>query len=209
MKVKIGNFPTWWGPYQIANLLQYVGVSEDRCHEIGGWLADKTPLSTVCEWIHSKRKRTMTVKLDYWDTWNMDTTLAIIVLPMLKQLKATKHGSPSVADEDVPEHLRSTNAPPKENEWDTDAFWHDRWTWVLDEMIWTFEQLHPDYDWEQQFHTGEIDITFEDSADGDGFVMARGPNDTHKFDSEGYAAHSARIDKGLVLFGKYFRALWD
>ena len=38
----------------------------------------------------------------------MDHTLANIILPMLKQLQATKHGSPMVDIEDVPEELRIT-----------------------------------------------------------------------------------------------------
>ena len=48
------------------------------------------------------------VHIDRWDTWSMDYTLAHIVLPMLRQLKETKHGSPEVDDADVPEELRST-----------------------------------------------------------------------------------------------------
>jgi len=35
------------------------------------------------------------VQIDPWDTWNMDHTLAYIILPMLIQLKETKHGYPS------------------------------------------------------------------------------------------------------------------
>ena len=50
----------------------------------------------------------------------MDHTLAMIIVPMLKQLKETKHGAPFVDDEDVPEELKSTSAPAKENDWDTD-----------------------------------------------------------------------------------------
>ena len=38
------------------------------------------------------------VKIDYWDTWSMDHTLSYIIVPMLKQLKATKHGAPYVDD---------------------------------------------------------------------------------------------------------------
>ena len=55
------------------------------------------------------------VKIDYYDTWSMDHTLADIILPMLQQLKASKHGAPYVDDQDVPEELRSTSAPPREN----------------------------------------------------------------------------------------------
>jgi len=64
------------------------------------------------------------VFLDKWDSFNADHTIALIVAPLLQQLKLTKHGSGMVDDEDVPEELRSTSAPPKENEWDTDANLH-------------------------------------------------------------------------------------
>jgi hypothetical protein len=90
------------------------------------------------------------VRIDRWDTWSMDSTLAAIVLPMLRQLQDTKHGAPHVDDEDVPEVLRSTAAEPKENEWDTDSNHFLRWDWVLDEMIWAFEQKVAD-DAEGQF----------------------------------------------------------
>jgi hypothetical protein len=139
----------------------------------------------------------------------MDGTLSIIILPMLKQLKETKHGSPFVDDEDVPEHLRSTAAQPKENEWDTDSLFHDRWEWVMNELIWTFEQLQPDYDWESQYHSGKYDAVFEQLENDMGYRAVYGPNNTHVFDSEGYKKHDERIQRGLILFGKYYRGLWD
>ena len=36
----------------------------------------------------------------------MDRTLAHIIIPMLKQLKETKHGSAMVDDEDLPPHMQ-------------------------------------------------------------------------------------------------------
>ncbi|CAB4129951.1 hypothetical protein UFOVP116_195 [uncultured Caudovirales phage] len=210
MRVHIGGYRDWIGPYQIADLLQYVGVSEERCHSIGERLA-ATPLNTLCEWIHKHKKQKVKVHIDRYDTWSMDSTLALIVLPMLKQLRDTKHGAPFVDDEDVPAgvNLRASEAPAKEHEWDTDANHFKRWDWVLDEMIWAFEQLHPDSDWEAQYHSGEHDIQFEPIANSDLMRMVTGPKDTHKFDSEGYTAHSKRIDAGLRLFGAYYRNLWD
>jgi hypothetical protein len=76
----------------------------------------------------------------------MDTTLAHIILPMLKQLNKVKHGAPNVDDEDVPEELKSTSAPPKEDVWDTDANHFKRWDWVMNEMIWAFEYKLKDTD---------------------------------------------------------------
>jgi hypothetical protein len=163
------------------------------------------------------------VKIDKWDTWSMDSTLSPIILPMLKQLKQTKHGSPYVEDADVPARLRSKPLPippsnlnknPDVHKISEDPKLHRRWDWVLDEMIWTFEQLC-DEDNDSQFHTGEHDIEWVPSKvlDAKGkpltYHMAKGPNDTSKFDKKGYTKHHERIDNGLKLFGKYFRALWD
>jgi hypothetical protein len=58
---------------------------------------------------------------------------------MLKQLKETKHGAPFVDDEDVPEELKSTSAPPKKDDWDVDDNHFKRWDYVMDEMIYAFE----------------------------------------------------------------------
>jgi hypothetical protein len=148
------------------------------------------------------------VKIDKWDTWSMDSTLTPIILPMLQQLKQSKHGAPFVEDEDVPEDLRSTSAPAKEHDWDTDDNHFKRWDWVIDQMIWSFEELNKD-DWEKQFYSGESDIQWlEDEATGHS-IMEHGPNHTYKWDKDGYMKHNERIQNGLVLFGKYFRNLWD
>ena len=76
----------------------------------------------------------------------MESTLSYIIIPMLKQLKETKHGSPSVDNIDVPKGLHSYSVPGKENESEIDDNWHDRWDWVLDEMIWAFEQINEDWE---------------------------------------------------------------
>lgn len=125
-------------------------------------------------------------------------------------MRETKHGSPCVPDDLVPEELKSTSASPTEHEWDIDDNWHLRWEWVLDQMIWSFQQI-VDGDWEDQFHTGELDIRWEPvEVNGhDLYEMTRGPNDTSHFDAEGHRAYSDRIDNGLKLFGIFFRSLWD
>jgi hypothetical protein len=157
------------------------------------------------------------VKIDRWDTWSMDSTLAAIVLPMLRQLQSTKHGAPLVDDDDVPEHLRSTAAEPKENEWDIDSNHFSRWDWVVGEMIYAFEKKNQD-DWASEFHSGEIDMLWV-PVDADGnevakgehkyMQMKRGPNDTHVYDEEGAKKVQDRISNGFRLFGKYYEGLWD
>ncbi|NBP02680.1 MAG: hypothetical protein EBU90_21685 [Proteobacteria bacterium] len=157
------------------------------------------------------------VKIDRWDTWSMDSTLAHIILPMLKQLRDTKHGAPLVEDEDVPDELKSTSAPPKENEYDVDDNHFKRWDWVLDEMIFAFEHLVDD-SWQDAYSSGEFDI-IHIPVDADGnevpkaeaklFKMGHGPNHTYKCDYEGIAKVEMRMQNGFRLFGRYYRNLWD
>jgi hypothetical protein len=118
---------------------------------------------------------------------------------MLMQLQATKHGAPFTDDEDVPEHLRSTSAPPRENEWDTDANHFARWDWILDEMIWSFAQELRDDD----------EAEFYDHSESDKETDFNESISKLKVDREGLEAHQKRKANGFRLFGKYYQALWD
>lgn len=182
------------------------------------WSDYLTPVSRaiqwVLDWVHPEIN---IVKIHKSDTWSMDHTLTPIILPMLKQLKATKHGSPFVDDEDVPDHLKSTAAPPKENDWDTDDNHHDRWDWVMSEMIFAFEHKADD-SWQDEFRSGNIDfVSVPIDRDGnevpkgehDYYRMDRGPNDTYVCDYDGMRVVELRIQNGFRLFGKYFQSLWD
>lgn len=223
MRVDIGKHINWVGPYQLAEKILFWmpkydenGHRNETVHKFGRWLAkDKnenpTWLTNLCEWIHSKRSRRVKIRVDAYDTWDADSTMAMIILPLLEQLHATKHGSGFVDDSDVPDGLglRSTEAPPRENKWDTDDNFSKRYDWVMCEIIWTFRQLHPDCDWEAKFHSGEHDLNFEQIEGSENYQLVKGPKDTHQFDAEGHAKYSARIDNGLRLFGKYYRSLWD
>lgn len=182
------------------------------------WSDRLAPISRAIQWVGQRiYPRIEYVKIDRYDTWSMDHTLAHIVLPMLRQLKETKHGAPFVDDEDVPEHLRSTAAPAKENEYDTDANHFLRWDWVMGEMIFAFE-CKVDDSWEDQFRSGEIDFVSV-PVDIDGNVvpkgehthyrMDRGPKDTYQCDYEGMKLVQQRISNGFRLFGKYYEGLWD
>lgn len=201
MKVYIGPYKKWWGPYQLAELIPF--ISENTQDKIGDWLS-KTWVNTVCEWFYSKNERNIKVRIDKYDTWNMDNTLALIILPMLKQLKETKHGSPSVDDEDVPEHMRHGG--------DDDNWVHYRWEWVLNEMIWAFEQELDD-EWEDQFVHGESDVEWiivsGKEEDDSALYEMKQKNPNYWVDREGIKEYNDRINNGFRLFGKYYRGLWD
>ena len=148
------------------------------------------------------------IKIDTWDAWSLDHTLSPIILPILKELKRIKHGAPHVDDEDVPPKLRANrdtrykgNADPdlhKIND-DVDKKFFKRFDYILDEMIWTFEQLSMD-DHEGQFYDHNKSRNIKDINKS---VRAI------RVDRVGLRKHNERINNGLRLFGKYYRTLWD
>jgi hypothetical protein len=214
VKVVIGPYRSWIGPYQIAEALCFwvkdtkdefgIRAKPEWVHNFGTWLAENKDgsdswLTKACQWIDKKKKRQVYVRIDKFDTWGMDHTLALIVLPMLYQLKATKQGSPQVDDFDCPQSLWSTHAKPRENEWDTDEFWHQRWEYVLGEMIWAFEQYQKDDDTNEFYDHSKVDNN--------------APLETQvhqiEVDREALNHHEHRKRQALKLFGKYYQALWD
>lgn len=157
-----------------------------------------------------RKQRKIKVHIDPYDCWGADHTLALIILPVLKMLKEKKQGSAMVDDEDVPEGqgLRSTEAPPFK-EWETDDNIHKRWDYVMDKMIWAFEQI-VDEDAEDQFHHGTIDFQSVPSKTNPHVSeWVKGPNDTWQWDREGQEKWQKEINEGLRLFGKYYQGLWD
>ena len=158
------------------------------------------------------------VKIDFYDTWSMDSTLAPIILPMLKQLRDTKHGSPQVDPDDLPEYMRTTDT----GDWDSQRVFdfyneeqpdgydvHKKWDWVLNEMIFAFEHLVDD-EWENEFSSGVMDHIFVPCPDNPKLsTMENGPNHTYVCDYDGIQKVNERIGNGLRMFGKYFRHLWD
>lgn len=226
MKIYISNYRNHWiSPYTIIEYI-FFWTDWSKCGRNKGVIADKDyvnhpkwvdkladriePISTairvVLDFIHPPINY---VKIDRWDTWSMDHTLAHIILPMLKQLDKEKHGAPYTNDEDVPEYLRSHMAQPKENEWDTDSLHFMRWDWILAEMIWAFEQKLKDDD-ESQFYDHSVYEKDDGKTNFDQFFkdISDGVKRT-KVDEEGLKAHQERKANGFRLFGKYYQNLWD
>ncbi len=202
MKVYLSKYRYHWiSPYTVLEKVFFWREINYDEPIIDKWSDRLTPIcqgiQKVLDFIHPKINY---VKIDRWDTWSMDYTLSFIIVPMLKQLTETKHGAPFVDDEDVPEELKSTSAPPKENDWDTDENHFKRWDWALNEMIWAFEQ---------NIDTNSEDKFF-DHAEWDEKEKDFGKN-LHKIkiDQPGLKAHQDRKANGFRLFGKYYQGLWD
>lgn len=119
------------------------------------------------------------ITIHNWDTWSMDHTLSYIIVPMLIQLKDTKHGAPNVDNDDVPEELRMPDGWKETHyniDGETDEQFFNRWDWILDEMIWAFTYKRDNFD-------SLLDNNRE--------------------------AVQARMSNGFRLFGKYYENLWD
>lgn len=222
MKVFIGKYPTHRTLYLHTRKMKIFG--EDQESFLAPWFERWNSFIDRHEYLNDwfmkifnwRQDKIQYIKIDPYDTWSLDSSLALIIAPALRQLKKNKHGAPAVDDEDVPENIRSTSAKPKENDYDVDEFHFDRWDYVLDEMIFAFETITTD--WEHQFHSGEPDFNFialdENSEElpegkvGKYYKMVRGENDTWKFDFDGYNAMLSRMKNGFRLFGKYYMGLW-
>lgn len=192
MKVYINNYRNHWiSPYVILEKVFF--WREIDYHEpiIEKWAKRLEPISLglqkVLDIIHPKIDY---VKIDKWDTWSMDSTLARIILPMLRQLKATSIGVPQVDNKDLPKELHKNESLEDQVK---------RWDYVIDEMIWAFEQVYDPKGEGEFFDDSEVDKS-EDLMSQIGKL---------KYDEKGLRAYYKRIDNGLLLFGKYFRALWD
>jgi hypothetical protein len=219
MKVVIGPYKNWIGPYQIAEMLCWwvpkvkdpmdiIARKPDWVHDFGTWLAndkngEDSKLTKLCQWVESKRKRQIYIRIDKYDSWSADHTIALIAVPLLKQLQLSKHGAPNVDDEDVPEGLglRSyeTDKLPK-SEYDVDENHFKRWDWVLSEIIWALEQKTSD-NWEAQFYS-KVDPDLK-TKDFDAQMA------NTVIDMAGMEAWQQRKTRGYKLFGKYYENLWD
>jgi len=129
--------------------------------------------------------RTVFIHVDDYDAWEAYHTIATIIVPILKRLRYIKIGSGFVENKDVPEKLRA----PKDfdfNSGEMDKHFHSRFSYVLDEMIWAFEQELTDWDLEfsEKYHERYWE-NFE------------------------YLEHVKRMENGRRLFAKYFQNLWD
>ena len=194
MKVYLGPFKNYIGPYQIADAIFFwtkrTGIYADEpeiynrwdykaAEKLGDWLY-KSWIGKFCNWLESKRERKIKVRIDQYDTWNVDSTLAYVIHPLLVKLKEQHHGYSNIDPEDAP-HI----GMGEKDDYGLDSKAEERWNWVLDEMIWTFKHYNDD-EYKELYYLidGEIDT-----------------DNMKKLDD--------RVKNGLRLFGKYYQALWS
>lgn len=166
-------------------------------------------------------RRKVEVRIDAYDTWSFDNTLAYIIYPALLQLKNTKHGVPGEIVSDVGgESYSAQDSFDFYKETHDEAFNEacKKWDEILDKMIWSFQQLCMD-DYSSKYHHGKSNYDFVESPtlfpnpitgkmEKTFQIVDKNPEE-HFFDAKGLQLHEDRIQEGLELFGKYYRSLWD
>jgi len=165
-------------------------------------------------------ERKINIEIERFDTYSVDHTLAMIIYPMLLQLRENKQGVPNefceVGGADYEQQDSFDFYKETYDEcWKIGA---DRWDEVLDKMIWAFAQLL-DEDWEDNYRFGkakfswkETDRLFPNPITGvmePTYQMIDDNPGQHWTDYAGIKMHNDRIQEGLDLFGKYYRNLWD
>jgi len=122
------------------------------------------------------------------DTWSMDWTISKYILPRLKRFKKINNGYPN--------EFKSIK----------------EWNGVIDDMIFSFNAIA------NQIETPMDDclvINFDKDYEKDekgNTIIRFNPNKEQKIALKKYKKESKilndKIQKGLDLFGKYFRGLW-
>lgn len=228
MKVNIGPYTSdiipvnrWEKRYEMWRSNKYYLDEEDYTwyDKIVMGFFDKfeTLVRPLNRWSNN-RKRKVKVHIDYYDIWSADHTLAMIIAPTLKKLKEHQHGHPNVDNEDVPEELRMNDSDRERLEHDgsVDDNHVARWNYVLDEMIWAFEQHACSDDGDNQYYhnVDQLDMVFTPikgkKASELSFNHQKDPTKPKYWvDREGLKKHHERKRNGVRLFAKYYEALWD
>lgn len=189
MRINIGPYPDWIGPYQIAQKILFWKdkYEDDIVHDFGKFLAEDkngnpSMLNRFCNWVDRKKKRKIKIKIDPYDTWNVDSTLSPVIHAILVEFVKDVPSTASVDREDVPEELHSTYGEYNESDGGfSTQYSHEAWLYVLNEMIYAF-----DPEWDKKYGFGSDSYTYAN-----------------------YNEHAKRQQKGYELFGKYFSRIWN
>lgn len=159
------------------------------------WFCDvcQTFLNYTINQYLDRKSRRIEIKIDGYDIWSADHTIATIVHPLLVELKEKKMGVPSVDVEDIPEELKEAAIKEHNKQHGDEAFedyvWSEiAWNAILDKMIFSMEAI-------------KNSEKFEDDV----YTKVKSHQERKKL----YMEHDKKVREGTILFGKYFRCLWD
>lgn len=130
----------------------------------------------------SKKPQKIQVRIDRWDTFSLDTTLAQIIHPALIKFKEERVKVPGVPmlffneTDDKCEYGNYTDESLEKAE--------KRYIEWLDEMIWAFNEIANQNPGEEEFYG------------------------VSKIDNKAWEAYHKRIEDACASFGKKFNTLW-
>lgn len=82
-------------------------------------------VNSVIRYVYPKH----VIKIQKHDTYSVAYTLALIIVPILKQLKETSNSHPCECSLDKKDYPKDLRGNPEE-----------AWNYILDKMIWSFQQ---------------------------------------------------------------------
>ena len=150
--------------------------------------------------VNNSGDRKISIDVNEDDVWNMDTQLAMIIFPMLLQLKGSQIAIPAQFAEDIggEDYVEQQSFDFYYNSY-SDAFSENakKWDETLDKMIWSFQQIaYCDY-YSKYHHRPE-----------QGKTNMNDNSVNNWYDLVGHNEHERRIQEGINLFAQYYRALW-
>lgn len=194
MKVYIGKYPSTF------DLDTLIPLKEDHPwkEKISDFLYG-TFLGDLVRWYNTRERKIVVKNITRSDTYSLNSTLAEVILPALKKFKedcTEWAGYPCQFEgdnPDIPEDLKDADGLTK-------------WKWVIDEMIFAFEQELDDTEKDKYYDHSECSYMKDDEPfDVDNFM-----DDLKriKVDWDGLRKYNERVQRGFEFFGKYYQNLW-
>ena len=132
-----------------------------------------------------RKNRAFHIRIDDYDVWNLDDTLAHIIHPALIRLRETKQGYPELWEDGMEPKFSNQLAFDFVDFDEQDKYLEKKWNNVMSTMIRAFGLII-----HREAH--------EDAAN-------KSDKGYLKYMLEYYKA----VDKGLTLFARHYHALWD
>lgn len=95
--------------------------------------------------------RKIDIKIDDYDTWNLDATLSLIIYPSLIKFREKLNGYWNPDKNDLPDHI---------DDFDEYGYTIKGTEWIIDEMIWSFWAIN-------NYEKDNLDISWINKDDPD------------------------------------------
>lgn len=129
MKVYIGPYSNGFRAYKLARILLFWKDAEsDTVEKFTEFLRK----FKIIKWLEKKsdeKERKIKVEVHDYDIWSLDSTLAEIIYPALKLYRSKLNSYHTIDEWDIPTNYTGNRSDANEV-----------WLFIIDEMIWAFEQ---------------------------------------------------------------------